>query len=124
MNFPDDQEFPDDLYLRHASHSLQLVVDNDQMFMRTRLLARVYQRAFIETDDLDWDSLEHWRDPELYRLLQFSIPWFEQHLRPSFRFETQTMLMHLDHWLSFLQRTEQSDQQPGSERDGQDNERQ
>ena len=92
-NFP-PPDFPDDQYLRNAFQSLQLVVDSNTYSMDVRFTARLYQHAFAPTADgeeLEWESLESWKDLYLYYLLFSAIPLFEATLPPAFRFETQTM---------------------------------
>eukprot|EP01036_Dinobryon_divergens_P037440 gene37440-48974_t len=106
-------DFPDDQYLRNAFQSLQLVVGSNTYSMDVRFTARLYQHAFAPTADgeeLEWESLESWKDLDLYYLLFTAIPLLEATLPPAFRFETQTMLANLAVWIDTAK-----DQDEGSE---------
>lgn len=112
-----ESDLPDDSFLRNAVLSLELLVEgngcscpegaselrlseapSDQSDLRH--LVHKYQYALVNDDTLEWESLETWRDLDLYRLLRTSIPLLDERLPPSFRHETQTMLANLDVWIA------------------------
>lgn len=95
-----ESDLPDDSFLRNAVLSLELLVEGNGCSWDLRHLVHKYQHALVNDDTLEWESLETWRDLDLYRLLRTSIPLLDERLPPSFRHETQTMLANLDVWIA------------------------
>lgn len=108
-----ESDLPDDSFLRNAVLSLELLVEGNGCswvlkghsvsVLRLRHLVHKYQHALVNDDTLEWESLETWRDLDLYRLLRTSIPLLDERLPPSFRHETQTMLANLDVWIAAIE---------------------